>query len=227
MNLPANFIPPLENGDQLSRAEFERRYDAMPNLKKAELIEGIVYMASPLHFESHGKPHSLIMGWLATYYAATPAIQLGDNVTVRLNKDNELQPDAILFLPQSLGGRAIITKDDYIEGTPELVVEISASTSSYDFHTKRRIYERCGVQECLIWRVYDQAIDWFSLQENHYVALKPNEQGLIFSRIFPGLVLAVSDLLSGKYAQVLAELQKGLEMPQHLAFIEQLSRKPS
>lgn len=220
MNLPANFIPPLENGDQLSREEFERRYDAMPHLKKAELLEGIVYMASPLRFESHAKPHSVMMMWLTHYWVATPNLLLGDNATVRLNKDNEFQPDAVLFLPQSLGGRAMITKDDYIEGTPELVVEISASTSSYDFHTKRRIYERCGVQECLIWRVYDQAIDWFSLQENHYVALKPNEQGLIFSRIFPGLVLAVSDLLSGKYAQVLAELQKGLDTRQRKCAFE-------
>lgn len=223
MNLPVNFIPPLENGDQLSREEFERRYDATPNLKKAELIEGIVYMTPPLRFESHAKPHSAIMAWLGAYWVATPNLLLGDNATVHLDKDNELQPDAILFLPQALGGRAIITKDDYIEGAPELVVEISASTASYDFHTKRHIYERCGVQECLIWRVYDREIDWFSLQENRYVALKPNEQGLIFSRIFPGLVLAVTDLLVEKYAQVLAELQQGLQSPQHIAFVEQLS----
>ena len=169
MNLPANFIPPLENGDQLSRAEFERRYDAMPNLKKAELIEGIVYMAPPLRFESHAKPHSAMMMWLTHYWVATPGIRLGDNATVRFNENNEYQPDAGLFLPSSCGGKAIITADDYIQGAPELIVEIAASTSSYDFHTKRRIYERCMVQEYVLWRVYDQQIDWFSLQENHYV----------------------------------------------------------
>lgn len=217
MNLAANFIPPLENGDKLSREEFERRYEAMPHLKKAELIEGIVYMASPLRFESHGEPHAMIMTWLGLYRATTPGLRLGDNVTVRLGKNHEFQPDAVLFLPQSLGGRALISKDDYIEGAPELVVEISASTSSYDFHTKRRIYEQCGVQECLIWRVYDQEIDWFSLQENQYVVLKPNEQGVIFSRVFPDLVLAVSDLLAGRYAQVLATLQQHLPSSVHLA----------
>jgi len=224
MNLPANFIPPLENGDQLSREEFERRYDAMPHLKKAELIEGIVYMAPPLRFESHAKPHSAIMTWLGTYWMATPGIRLGDNATVRFNENNEYQPDAVLFLPPSCGGKVIITADDYIQGAPELIVEIAASTSSYDFHTKRRVYERCGVQEYVLWRVYDQQIDWFSLQENHYVSLKPNEQGFIYSRVFPGLVLTVSDLLTGKYAQVLAELQKGLQTPEHLAFVEQLSK---
>jgi hypothetical protein len=49
-------VLPLENGDRLSRYEFERRYQAMPNLRKAELLEGVVYiMASPLRIKSHGK----------------------------------------------------------------------------------------------------------------------------------------------------------------------------
>lgn len=224
MNSPANFIPPLENGDQLSREEFERRYDAMPQLKKAELIEGIVYMASPLRFASHGKPHGLIMTWLGVYYGATPGVQFGDNVTVRFNENNEYQPDAVLFLPKSCHGKVVITEDDYLEGAPELIVEIAASTSSYDFHTKRRIYERCGVQEYVLWRVYDQQIDWFSLQGNHYVNLQSDEQGLIFSQVFPGLVLAITDLLAGNYARVLAELQKVLPIAEHLAFVEQLSK---
>ena len=52
-------ILPLENGDRLSRLEFERRYQAMPELKKAELIEGRVYMASPVRI-IHGQPTSRI-----------------------------------------------------------------------------------------------------------------------------------------------------------------------
>lgn len=58
-------LPPLENGDRLSRYEFERRYRAMPHLKKAELIEGVVYIAAAaLRFKSHGQPHAHLMGWL-------------------------------------------------------------------------------------------------------------------------------------------------------------------
>lgn len=60
-------IPPLENGDRLSRAEFERRYQAMPQVKRAELIEGVVYMASPLRLKSHGEPHGDLIGWLWTF----------------------------------------------------------------------------------------------------------------------------------------------------------------
>lgn len=93
---PTLTIPPLENGDRLTRTEFERRYDTVPQVKKAELIEGIVYMASPLRFKSHGKPHAYIMGWLAMYEAATPGVELGDNATVPLDMDNEPQPDALL-----------------------------------------------------------------------------------------------------------------------------------
>lgn len=86
-------IPPLENGDRLSRHEFEQRYNAMPNLKKAELIEGIVYMPVALHFKSHGQPHGWIMTWLGTYEAMTPNVDLAIEPTIRLDHDNAPQPD--------------------------------------------------------------------------------------------------------------------------------------
>ena len=66
----ANGIPPLETGDHLSRAEFERRYMAMPHVKKAELVEGVVFMPSPVFFQSHGEPHATVLGWLFGYAAA-------------------------------------------------------------------------------------------------------------------------------------------------------------
>ncbi|TRU84149.1 MAG: Uma2 family endonuclease, partial [Microcystis panniformis Mp_MB_F_20051200_S9] len=115
-------IPRLENGDKLTRREFERRYKAMPNLKKAELIEGIVYiMASPLRIKNHGEPHADIIGWLSVYKAFTPNLQLGDNCTVRLDADNEPQPDALLRIKN--GGQSTISEDGYVEGAPELIVE--------------------------------------------------------------------------------------------------------
>ena len=68
-------IPTLENGDRLTRHEFERRYNAMPCLKKAELIEGVVYFASALRYRKHGKPHGYIMAWLGLYCSATPGVE--------------------------------------------------------------------------------------------------------------------------------------------------------
>src|SRR5262250_2667499 len=91
-------IPPLENGDRLTRPEFERRYEAMPHLKKAELIEGVVYVPSPVRYEGHGRQHSAILTWLGVYMASTPGVGAGDNTTVRLDLDNEPQPDALLRL---------------------------------------------------------------------------------------------------------------------------------
>src|SRR6476659_3610409 len=119
-------LPPLEPGDRLTREEFERRYDAMPNLKKAELIEGVVYMPSPGRQRRHSRPHSHLIGWLIQYAAATTGVETGDNSTVRLDDDNEPQPDALLFIDPARGGQARVGDDDYIEGAPELVAEVAA-----------------------------------------------------------------------------------------------------
>lgn len=129
--------PPLENGDSLTRDEFERRYSAMPHLKKAELIEGVVYVPAARRFKSHGQPHSCIIGWLVAYEAATSCVAVGDVPTVRLDATNEPQPDAVLLLLPGLGGQTTLSEDDYIEGAPELVVEIAASSAAIDLHTKK------------------------------------------------------------------------------------------
>jgi len=128
--------PPLESGDRLTRHEFERRYHAMPHVKKAELIEGVVYIPSPVHFEDHAEPHSWAVTWLGVYCAATPGVKLGDNATVRLDLDNEVQPDALLRLEPAAGGRSRISYDDYVKDAPELIVEIAANSASYDLHDK-------------------------------------------------------------------------------------------
>lgn len=215
-------LPPLENGDQLTQTEFERRYQAMPNLKKAELIEGIVYMASPLRITNHGNPHARIITWLGNYWSATPGIELGDNCTVRLDTVNEPQPDALLRI--EVGGQSIISQDGYVEGAPELIAEIAASTVSIDLHQKLEVYLRHQVQEYLVWRVYDQEFDWFRFKNGEYIQLQPNSQGLICSEIFPGLWLDKTALLAGNLTQVLGLLQQGLNSPEHQQFVQQLAR---
>ena len=212
--------PPLENGDRLTRTEFERRYAAMPKLKKAELIEGVVYVPAALRFRSHAEPHSRIMTWLGVYQAFTPGIEIGDNPTVRLDLDNAPQPDAVLTID---GGQAKISTDDYIEGAPELIVEIAASSAAYDLYDKKRVYRRNGVREYLVWRVYDGEFDWFRLLEGEYFKLEANDRGLIHSVTFPGLWLAVDSLLSGEMPQVLEVLHQGLKTSEHQDFVQKLS----
>jgi Uma2 family endonuclease len=220
-----NKIPPLESGDRLSRHEFERRYTAMPHLKKAELIEGVVYVSSPLRFKSHGQPHGDLIGWLWTYKVSTPGVELGDNATVRLDLDNEPQPDVLLLIDERLGGQAKISEDDYIEGAPELVAEVAASSASNDLYDKKRAYRRNGVQEYIVWQILENKVDWFSLQNDDYVTLEADANGVIKSRIFPGLWLDMTALLRGEMTKVLAVLQQGLNSTEHQVFVERLSRQ--
>lgn len=216
-------VPPLESGDRLTRLEFERRYQAMPQIKKAELIEGVVYVASPVRIANHGRPHAQIIGWLMVYSAATPGVDLADNATVRLDIDNEPQPDALLRLEPEVGGNSRISEDDYVEGAPELIVEIAASSASYDLNDKLNAYRRNGVQEYIVWQIYENRLDWFSLKEGKYVNLQPDAAGVIRSHIFLGLWLSVTALLEGKLAEVLAVLQQGLQTMEHQAFVKRLS----
>jgi Uma2 family endonuclease len=218
-------LPPLENGDRLTRPEFERRYEAMPRLKKAELIDGVAYVPSPVRFEQHARPSSDLETWLGVYRAATPGTLSAGNATVRLDLDTEVQPDVLLRLEQ--GGRSRIDADGYVEGAPELAVEIAASSASYDLHDKLRVYRRNGVQEYVVWRVLDRELDWFVLREGTYHRLEADSAGIIRSAAFPGLWLAVPALLARDLAAVLATLQAGLASPEHAAFVERLRPAPS
>ena len=214
--------PVLENGDRLTRAEFERRCEARPDLKKAELIEGVVHMPSPTRSAGHAKPHAATMLWLGTYAVATPGVQVNDNPTVRLDLDNEPQPDAALLVDPDAGGQARVSEDDYVEGAPELIAEVAASSASYDLHDKLHAYRRSGVREYLVWRTLDGRFDWFELADGVYRPRRPDAFGLVTSRVFPGLVLAVDALLRGDLPEVVEAQRRALGEPAHAAFVERL-----
>ena len=215
-------IPPLEPGDRLTRDEFERRYEAMPQEIKAELLEGVVHMPSPTRFRRHGRPHLHLITWLGHYESGTPGVEAGDNSTTRLDIDSELQPDAVLLIDPAYGGQAHISADDYIEDAPEFVAEVTASSVSIDLHTKFQIYQRSGVREYLVWRVLERAVDWFVLRSGQYERLVPDTQGVLRSEVFPGLWLDTAALLRGDIAGVLAAVQRGLASPEHQAFVAHL-----
>lgn len=217
--------PPLNAGDRLSRAEFERRYHEHPEIKKAELVEGIVYMPSPARFAQHSQPHADIVTWLGLYRSATPGVLVGDNATLRLDYENVVQPDVLVRLEPKSGGRSSVTNDDYLAGPPELVVEIAASSVAYDLGVKRRVYARSGVQEYLAAQAYEQRVDWFVLREGVYETLEPGLDGVLRSEVFPGLWLPVDALWTGDLAGMLAVLQQGLASTEHAAFVAQLQER--
>ena len=116
-------------------------------------------MASPVSSD-HCDPHFDLIGWLAMYRFATPGVVGADNGTVRLDLDNMPQPDVHLRLRPEFGGRARVGDDRLITGSPELVAEIAASSASYDLNVKLNAYRRNGIQEYVVWRTFDAAIDW-------------------------------------------------------------------
>jgi Uma2 family endonuclease len=217
-------IPPLEDGVRLTRAEFERRYEAMPNLKKAELIEGVVHVPSPVRHGYHGRQHSYLNGWLVVYQASTPGVEASDNSTVRLDLDNVPQPDCLLFIQPEHGGKVRIDEDGYIEGAPEMVAEVAASSTSYDLGDKLKAYQRNGVREYVVWRVLDQELDWFVNREGRFERLSPAADGILRSTLFCGLWLDPAALLGGDINAVLAILQQGLNSPEHAEFVAELER---
>jgi Uma2 family endonuclease len=211
-------VPRLREGDHLTRGEFERRYQAMPDAKKAELIEGVVHMPPPVSAEEHGAPHADLMAWLGVYRAHTPGVQVADNATVRLDWDNAPQPDALLRILPRYGGQ---TRDDegYVRGGPEWAGEIAATSASYDLHEKKEAYRRNGVREYLVWRVEDRAIDWFELHGGSYEPLQAGDDGIYRSEVFPGLWLDSQALLAGNMRRVLDALQRGLNSTEHAEFV--------
>jgi Uma2 family endonuclease len=200
----ASVTPPqLQQGDVLARTEFERRYAAMPGLKKAELIEGIVYMASPVRADVHGIPHVDLATLLRVYATKHPGLIVADNATVRLDMLNEPQPDLLLM---RAGGQAHVDSDGYISSAPELVEEIAASTASNDLHQKKRTYQRAGVLEYLVWIADENRLIWWQLKDDEFVEISADQEGLITSANFPGLVIDSKALTSGNLAVALERL---------------------
>jgi len=217
-------IPPLQPGDRLTAAEFQRRAEQMPEGVKVELIEGTVYMPPPVFEEHHGSPHVALITWLGAYWAATPGVVPADNTSLRLDLDNVPQPDAYLRVLETHGGRSRRAPDGYVDGPPELIAEIAASSASRDLHDKLNAYRRNGVSEYLVWRTYDVAIDWFALRGGRYLPLSAGSDGILRSEVFPGLWLDQIALLRSDISAVLRVLQQGLTTPEHDAFVSRLQR---
>ena len=128
----------------------------------------------------------------------------------------------MLLIDPACGGQAHISADDYIEDAPAFVAEVAASSVSIDLHTKFQIYQRSGVREYLVWRVLEQAVDWFILRAGQYERLVPDTQGVLRSEVFPGLWLDTVALLRGDIGAVLVTVQHGLASPEHETFVARL-----
>jgi Uma2 family endonuclease len=216
-------IPPLQPGDRLTREEFERRLEAMPESVKAELIEGRVYMPPPAYEEHHGIPHMAVNTVVGIYWIATAGVVASDNSSLRLDLGNLPQPDTYLRILPSHGGRTHRSAEGYIEGAPELVAEIAASSASYDLHEKLEAYRRNGVNEYLVWRTYENQLTLFILRSGRYQELPARPDGILCSEAFPGLWLDPAALLRLDLSRVKDVLEQGIRSPEHAAFSARLA----
>ena len=214
-------VPTLNNGDRLDADEYLRRYRTTSEEVRAELIEGVVYMSSPVSVY-HGGPHADVVWWLGAYRVATPGTLVADNTTTRLDRKNVPQPDAALYVAPNFGGTVTISDDGLIQGAPEFVVEIAYSSASYDLGPKLTAYGRNGIREYVVWRTEEGQLDRFVLHGGAYDALRPGLDGVHRSEVFPGLWLDGAALLAGDVGRVNAVLQQGLQSPEHARFVAEL-----
>jgi Uma2 family endonuclease len=216
--------PPLVAGDVLSRAEFLRRWEAMPHVKKAELIRGIVYMPSPLSLE-HGDTDNQVGAWLAIYAAFTPGCKGSSNATWLMLGDAP-QPDNSLRILPAYGGQSRV-QGRYAQGAPEFLAETCLSSTAYDLHQKLDLYQEAGVQEYLAVLLRERELRWHHRVGDTFQVVPAPPDGVYRSALFPGLWLDGPALLAEDMARVLATLQQGLNSPEHAAFVEQLARRRS
>jgi Uma2 family endonuclease len=228
MNEIVPFEPLLKNGERLDQKSFHRRYQAMPPGFKAELVGGVVVVASPVR-SPHGQYHGLVIEWLGRFSTATPGVLVHVDATTVLDELGEPQPDAALSLEAECGGRSTIDEDEYIVGPPELVFEVSHSSQTIDLHQKLRDYERAGVLEYVVVAIQDQAVYWFALADDAFQEQTPAEDGLLRSLTFPGLWLDAAALLQLNRRGVQQALERGLASQEHAAFVQRLEamRRPS
>lgn len=211
---------PLSAGDVLTLDEFLRRWEKMPNLWRAELIGGIVYMPSPLS-RAHGVMDNNVGAWLGVYKAATPGCEACDNSTWLMEGDAP-QPDTSLFVLPEYGGKARM-KDELLAGAPEFLAEICLTSAAYDLHQKLELYQKAGVREYLAVLVHEREVRWHRLSRRKFIVVPVPADGVHRSTVFPGLWLDGAALLAGDLARVLAVLQDGLKSPEHAAFVARLA----
>jgi Uma2 family endonuclease len=211
----------LEAGQRLDQATFHERYEAMPPGIRAELIGGVVHMASPV-----GKRHYVTtanaVGWLWTSRNRTPGTEMGDNGSTALDDFGEVQPDAFLRILPEHGGQ---THDfgKIIKGAPELVIEVADSSKDLDLGPKKDTYERAGTLEYIVFTIDPDDVFWHVRQGGRLVRISPDADGLYRSKTFPGLWLDPLALIADDGPAMAATLDRGFATEEHAEFVARLA----
>jgi Uma2 family endonuclease len=211
----------LDSGDRMDSDTFMAIYERMPEGFRAQLIQGVVLVASPMT-DDHGRPNSHTSFWLGYYEARTPGVLSHAATTVALGPNNRPEPDASLTISPECGGRVRV-EDHYLVGAPELIVEVSYSSRTVDLREKRAAYEAAGVREYVVVDLRDRVVHWLALRDGHFESVAPGDDGLHRSEVFPGLWLDAKALVEGDAPRLLAAVERGTASPEHAAFAERLA----
>jgi Uma2 family endonuclease len=222
MSTAEQISQPLVSGEKLSREEFLRRWEALPDVKFAELLEGVVYMPSPLT-RTHGSKDNAATFWLAYYAGFTPGCDATNQETWLMLRDAP-QPDCCLFIKPEYGGQSSVERG-YGSGAPELIVEVAVSSAARDLGPKLRLYLQAGVQEYINVLVKESRVVWRRLAGGKWVELQPDADGLLRSVIFPGLWLDPAALLRKDIPRLTEVLRQGLASPEHRRLVEKLAKR--
>src|SRR5262249_11215700 len=158
----------------------------------------------------------------ANYQAETPGTDALDNTSAILGDDSEPQPDACILILPECGGQTREDEDGWLEGTPELIVEIASSSEAYDLHEKRADYERYGVKEYVVYAARQRRVYWWVRRGDRYEELAAGADGVFRSETFPGLWLDADALARSDGRRMSEVLRQGLATPEHAAFVAQL-----
>jgi Uma2 family endonuclease len=221
-SLPESEPPPrLDSGDRMDSETFMAIYEQMPEGFRAQLIQGVVYVASPISAD-HGRPNQDVSFWLGSYQLRTPGVRPFAATTLQLGLNDNPEPDASMMIAAECGGQARV-EGRFIVGAPELAVEVSYSSRAVDLNAKLASYQAAGVREYVVFIVQDDAVRWHVLRDGRYEVATPGDDGLYRSTVFPGLWLDPAAFIAGDVARLAAAVERGTATPEHAAFAARLA----
>jgi len=215
----------LVEGQRLDQPTFHWLYEAMPPGTRAELINGVVRMPSPVG-PAHGRTHFPTIAWLSYYVENTPGLEGLDNTSTAMGQKSEPQPDVMLRILSEYRGRTQADQQ-LVRGVPELLGEIAHTSRYTDLGPKLEDYERAGVLEYIVVALEPDQVFWFVLRDGHFMDLPPGPDGIHRSEVFPGLWLEPKALFAGDTRRLRAVVDLGLTTPEHAEFVERLARARS
>jgi Uma2 family endonuclease len=210
----------LVEGQRLDQPTFHALYEAMPPGIRAELIDGVVFMPSPVGLE-HGEAQVPVIVWLSYYAEMTTGVRTMDNATTILGWKSEPQPDALLRILPDFGGQTH-DREGYVHGAPELVVEVSKATRYVDLGPKLEDYQRAGALEYVVRAIDPDEIYWYGRDQGSLIQRPIGNDGFYRSAVFPGLWLDPVALLKADTRRLRAVVDLGCATPEHAAFVARL-----